>query len=58
MMWGYIDKTAKIVIPAVFNSAEPFSEAVAAVRKCDEAFFIDKTGKTGISGHFTYASRF
>ena len=26
MMWGYIDRTGKTVIPAVFNSAEPFSE--------------------------------
>ncbi len=59
MMWGYIDKTGKTVIPAVFNSAEPFSEGVAMVRKCDEAFFIgNKTGKTVISGRFTYASSF
>jgi hypothetical protein len=59
MMWGYIDKTGKTVIPAVFNSAEPFSEGVAMVRKCDEAFFIGKnTGETVISGRFTYASSF
>ena len=57
MMYGYIDKTGTLVIPAVFNSAEPFSEGVAAVRKCDQAFFIDKTGKTVI-GNFTYASSF
>lgn len=58
MMWGYIDRTGKLVIPAVFNSAEPFSEGVAMVRKCDEAFFIDKTGQSVVSGHFTYASSF
>ncbi|HMG72574.1 MAG TPA: WG repeat-containing protein [Pyrinomonadaceae bacterium] len=58
MMYGYIDKTGKMVIPAVFNSAEPFSEGVAAVRKCDQAFFIDKTGKTVIKGDFTYALSF
>lgn len=58
MMYGYIDKTGKMAIPAVFNSAAPFSEGVAAVSRCDEAFFIDKTGKTVISGHFTYASSF
>ena len=58
MMYGYINRTGKIIIPAVFNSAAPFSEGLAAVRKCDEAFFIDKTGKTVISGHFTYASSF
>lgn len=58
MMYGYINRTGKLIIPAVFNSAAPFSEGLAAVRKCDEAFFIDKTGKTVISGHFTYASSF
>jgi hypothetical protein len=58
MMYGYIDKTGKIVIPAVFNSAEPFSEGVAAVSKCDEAYFIDKTGKSVITGNFTYTSSF
>src|SRR5258707_6293795 len=58
MMYGYIDKTGKLVIAAVFNSAAPFSEGLAAVRKCDQAFFIDKTGKTVITGNFTYASSF
>ena len=58
MMYGYIDKTGKMVIPAVFNSAEPFSEGVAAVSKCDETFFINQTGKTVISGGFRYASSF
>jgi hypothetical protein len=58
MMYGYIDKTGKMIVPAVFNSAEPFSEGVAAVSKCDEAFFIDKAGRTVISGGFRYASSF
>src|SRR6266436_599332 len=58
MMYGYIDKTGKLVIPAVFNSAEPFSEGLASVRKCDQAFFIDKAGKTVIAGNFPYASSF
>ncbi len=58
MMWGFINKAGKLVIPAVFNSAEPFSEGVAAVSKCDQAYFIDKTGKTIITGYFTYASSF
>jgi len=58
MMYGYIDKTGKLVIAAVFNSAAPFSEGLAAVSKCDQAYFIDKTGKTVITGNFTYASSF
>jgi len=58
MMYGYVDKTGKIVIPAVFNSTAPFREGVAAVGKCDQAYFIDKTGKTVITGNFTYTSSF
>jgi hypothetical protein len=58
MMYGYSDKAGKIVIPAVFDSAEPFSEGVATVSRCDEAYFIDKTGKTVVSGNFRYASSF
>lgn len=58
MMWGYIDKTGQMIIPAVFNSAEPFSEGLGVVSKCDEAYFIDKAGKTVISGNFQYASSF
>jgi hypothetical protein len=58
MMYGYVDKSGKLVIPAVFNSAAPFSEGVAAVTKCDQAYFVDKTGKTVITGNFTYASSF
>lgn len=58
MMWGYIDKSGETVIPAVFNSADPFSEGLAAVSKCDQAYFIDKGGKTVIKGNFTYASSF
>ena len=58
MMWGYIDKTGRIVIPQVFNYAETFSEGLAAVSECDEAYFIDKTGKRVISGNFRYASSF
>jgi WG containing repeat len=58
MMYGYIEKTGRMVVAAVFNSAAPFSEGLAAVSKCDQSYFIDKTGRTVISGGFTYASSF
>jgi hypothetical protein len=58
MMYGYIDKTGKMIVPAQFNSAAPFSEGLAAIGKCDQAYFIDKTGKTIVAGAFTYASSF
>ena len=57
-MYGYIGKTGRIVIAPQFNYAEPFAEGVAAVSKCDQAYFIDKTGKTLITGEFKYASHF
>jgi hypothetical protein len=56
--YGFIDKTGKLVIPANLESAEPFSEGLAAIHNCDQSFFIDKTGKTVISGNFKYASSF
>jgi hypothetical protein len=46
------------VIPAQFESAEPFSEGLAAIHTCDQSFFIDKTGKTVIAKNFKYASSF
>jgi hypothetical protein len=58
MRYGFVDKTGKLVIPARFDSAEPFSEGLAAIHDCDQSFFIDKTGKTVISTNFTYASSF
>src|SRR6267378_3232661 len=42
----------------ISRSREPFREGVAAVSRCDEAFFIDKAGRTSISGGFRYASSF
>jgi len=36
----------------------PFSEGLAAIHNCDQAYFIDKTGKTIISGNIRYASSF
>lgn len=56
--WGYIDKTGKIVIPAQYESAEPFSEGLGAIQNCDEAFYIDRAGKKIILGNFRYASSF
>jgi hypothetical protein len=58
MMYGYIDKTGKMIVAAVLNSAAPFREGLAAVSKCDESYFVDKTGRTVISGGFRYASSF
>lgn len=58
MKWGYIDKTGNLIISPQFESASPFSEGVAAIQQCDEAFFIDARGQKIISGDFKYASSF
>ncbi len=65
----FVDTFGHVVIRPQFdtgkddNSADlricaPFSEGVAAIHNCDQTFFIDKTGKTVISGNFKYASSF
>jgi len=58
MRWGYIDKTGKLIIPAQFESAAPFSEGLAVIHQCGKAFFIDKRARTVIQGDFNYASSF
>jgi WG repeat protein len=58
MKWGYIDKSGKVVIPAEFESADPFSEGLAAINQCDEGFFIDQTGKKIVLGKFSQVSPF
>ena len=63
--WGYIDAGGKIIIPARFREALPFSEGLAAVDIPTEGNnkglwgFIDKTGKTVIPPTYSAApSRF
>jgi len=58
MKWGYIDKTGKMVIPAEFESAAPFSDGLGAINQCDEGFFVDKTGKKIVLGKFSQVSPF
>ena len=58
MIWGYIDKTGKMVIPAQYAWAEPFSEGLAAINHCGEGFFIDKTGKKIALGNYSHVSPF
>ena len=43
--WGFIDKTGRMVIPAVYDDATAFSEGLVAVTVNGKTGFIDKTGK-------------
>jgi len=47
-LWGFIDKTGKIVIAPKYKYAFEFSEGLANVQKSEKYGFIDKTGKTQI----------
>ena len=58
MKWGYIDKMGKSVIAPQYESVSGFSEGLAAITNCEEAFFIDKTGNRIDLGNYRYASSF
>ncbi|WP_420238247.1 WG repeat-containing protein [Telmatobacter bradus] len=59
---GYIDKTGKVIIPAHFTFAEPFSDGIAAVTESDAGNtvwgYIDHTGKWAIPPQFDWANGF
>ncbi len=47
--YGFVNLKGEVVIPAIYDSAEPFSEGLAAVTDGNMTLFIDKSGKTVIS---------
>lgn len=49
---GFLDKTGKLVIPAVYDSKMPFSEGLAAVELNNKWGFIDKTGQLVIEAKY------
>ncbi|MBX7205982.1 MAG: WG repeat-containing protein [Bacteroidia bacterium] len=44
VLYGYIDKTGKAVIPLKYTSAQQFKNGKAKVRLYDREFYIDKNG--------------
>jgi hypothetical protein len=50
--WGYIDKTGRVVIPFKFDSADEFSEGLAAVGIKEKTGYIDNTGNLVIPPRF------
>ncbi len=44
--YGYIDQSGKLLIPAVFDVAHPFSEGLAMVYRGDKMEYIDDQGNT------------
>jgi hypothetical protein len=56
--YGYIDKSAKVVIPPRFDEGENFSEGMAVVRMEGKYGYIDKSGKAVIAPQFATAGDF
>lgn len=57
-LWGYADRTGKIIIPIKYSSADNFTEGKASVEINDLYGYIDKTGKVVIPFQYTYADKF
>ena len=43
-LWGFIDKTGNMIIPAQFDHVNAFSGGYCAVEKNDRWGFVDKAG--------------
>ena len=43
--WGYLDKKGNLIIPLIYEAANPFSESLAVVAQDGKYGYIDKTGK-------------
>src|SRR5690242_16990594 len=56
--YGYIDKSAKVVISPQFDRAEPFAEGYAPVQTGNRWGYVDKTGKMVVSPQFDMADPF
>ena len=50
--WGYIDQTGRLIIPFKFDSAQDFSEGLAAVEIKEKTGYIDQSGKFVIPPRF------
>ena len=62
-LYGYVDRTGRMVIPPRFTLASPFSEGIAAAtesgfRGVQQWGFIDRSGKWLIQPKFSWASEF
>lgn len=56
--WGFIDKSGKMVIPAIYERVKSFSENLVAVQLNGKWGFINKKGKMVIKPQFTEVEDF
>jgi hypothetical protein len=57
-LWGYINKSGEVVIPARYHSASDFMEGLAAVRQHGLFGFIDSRGEFVIPEQYDFANSF
>jgi len=57
---GYIDRQGRVVVPAQYCSAWPYSEGLAVVRRCDDddVYYVDLEGNIALRGGFRSAYAF
>lgn len=58
MMWGYIDETGQMFLPAMFEYADFFSQGLAAVLTERGFGYIDMSGRFKVEPGFEHASVF
>lgn len=46
LLWGFIDKSGKFVIPPIYENAESFSNGCAEVKKNGTTIYVDHEGNT------------
>jgi hypothetical protein len=57
--WGYIDKTGRVVIKPQFESAEPFSDGLAAVSVgVNRVGYVDTAGQVAIPPTYVSGRKF
>lgn len=57
-LFGFIDTSATLIIPALFDAVSVFSEGLAVVNKNDSVYFINKENKDPFDQYFTEAYNF
>lgn len=53
--YGFVDESGKLVIPAIYQEAHPFSDNLALIKQADKYGYIDKSGKIAIKPQYTDA---
>ncbi|MBU1068567.1 WG repeat-containing protein, partial [Myxococcota bacterium] len=56
--FGFIDRTGKLAIPAIYQAAQDFHGGFAAVQRAGKWGYIDRTGKTVVPFKWTEAGDF